>query len=95
MDNPFKVLYEKLTEIQNSIKLLADTKKSSEAEVIIEQSEETSYDIPQLANYLNCSKSTVHRYKKNRIIPCKQAGAGKKVIFIKSEVDKALSSRRK
>ncbi|WP_371416396.1 excisionase family DNA-binding protein [Pedobacter sp. L105] len=47
----------------------------------------------ELAVYLECSKSTVHRYKDNKAIPYYQVG--RKVSFKKSEVDKARSSLKK
>lgn len=46
--------------------------------------------ISELAEYLDVSKSTVHRYKNNKVIPFYKAG--RTVFFKIKEVEEALSS---
>ena len=48
------------------------------------------FNISEVAEYLKCSKATIHNYKNNKSIPFHQIG--RTVYFIKSEVDEALSS---
>jgi excisionase family DNA binding protein len=50
---------------------------------------EITFSIPELANYLKCTKATIHAYKKRGIFPYYQTG--RTVFFKKSEVDKALA----
>lgn len=94
MDNPFSTIMERLEEIENSLKLLIDKFLKSDLDrqdKII--AEDITYTIKELAVYLECSKSTVHRYKDNKSIPYYQVG--RKVSFKKSEIDKARSSLKK
>lgn len=50
---------------------------------------EATFTISELANYLKCTKATIHTYKKRGIFPYYQTG--RTVFFKKSEVDKALA----
>ena len=47
------------------------------------------YGLQGLADFLNCSRITAQRYKLDGKIPFKQIG--RKIIFIKSEVLKAMT----
>lgn len=47
------------------------------------------YGLQGLADFLNCSRITAQRYKLDGKIPFRQIG--RKIIFIKSEVLKAMN----
>ncbi len=49
---------------------------------------EQEFSISGLAHYLNCTKATIHAYKRRGVFPYYQTG--RTVYFKKSEVDKAL-----
>jgi excisionase family DNA binding protein len=49
---------------------------------------EQEFSILGLAHYLNCTKATIHAYKRRGVFPYYQTG--RTVYFKKSEVDKAL-----
>jgi excisionase family DNA binding protein len=55
------------------------------------QVSDESMSIEQLAVYLKCTPGTVKNYKKRRAIPYHQTG--RKIYFLKSEVDAALASK--
>lgn len=46
--------------------------------------------IPQMAEYLNCSKNTIHVYIRSNSLPFHKVG--RRTYFLKQEVDAALSS---
>lgn len=50
-----------------------------------EVSEDARLTIPELASYLKCSLPTIHKYKKDGLIPFYRLG--RKVYFKKSEID--------
>lgn len=62
----------------------------SEANGLIDLQKDERFTIPQLAEYLQVNKLTIHRYKKNGVFPFYQVG--RTVFFKKSEVDAAMSS---
>lgn len=47
-----------------------------------------TFTISELADYLNCTKATIHAYKKRGVFPYYQTG--RTVYFKKNEVDEAL-----
>lgn len=47
-----------------------------------------TFTISELADYLNCTKATIHAYKKRGVFPYYQTG--RTVFFKKKEVDQAL-----
>ena len=51
------------------------------------------FTISELADYLKCTKATIHAYKKRGVFPYYQTG--RTVFFKKSEVDAALSANKK
>ncbi|RZK69999.1 MAG: DNA-binding protein [Pedobacter sp.] len=53
----------------------------------------TRFSIIELAKYLGVTKSTIFRYKKNRVFPFHQVG--RRIYFKKSDVDRALLSNKK
>lgn len=89
MVNPFVILFEKLERIE---KMLVEYSETSQ-QTIIEKSADEKMNTKQLAEYLNCNRITIHNLKKQGTIP--YYGTRKMTYFIKSEIDEALSSRKK
>jgi excisionase family DNA binding protein len=58
-----------------------------------EPEDEVRFSIPGLADYLRCTKATIHAYKKRGVFPYYQTG--RTVYFKKCEVDAALSANKK
>jgi excisionase family DNA binding protein len=90
MGNPFVVLFEKLERIEELLSksenkelrnILADTQPNIPEKL----------SISELAKYLNCSKVTIHNYKKRKLFP--YYGTGRLTFFKRSEVDAALCSQ--
>jgi len=52
-----------------------------------------TFTISELADYLNCTKATIHAYKKRGVFPYYQTG--RTVYFKKNEVDAALEVGKK
>jgi len=71
------------------INFFADNLPKAESE----HAEDREFNIPQLAEYLKCTKATIHAYKKRGIFPYYQTG--RTVYFKKSEVDAALEVSKK
>lgn len=66
----------------------------------VEAANDIKLSIPELAMYLKCSLPTIHKYKKDGVIPFYRLG--RKVYFKKSEIDasaivttKSMQSRLK
>ena len=59
--------------------------------VPVEEDEKLS--IEGLATYLNCTKATVHAYKKRGVFPFYQTG--RTIYFKKAEVDAALANTKR
>lgn len=55
--------------------------------------ENERFTIGELADYLKCTKATIHAYKKRGVFPYYQTG--RTVYFIKSEIDEALAAHKK
>jgi excisionase family DNA binding protein len=93
MDNPFDILLQQNAEI---IKHLQDLKAfriglpNPDPKSLKEVDQEERFTIAQLAEYLKCSKVTIHAYKNNGVFPFYKAG--RTVFFKRSEVDEAMSS---
>ena len=88
MDNPFLVIEQRLIVIEQNLNHLLTTFKTSSEVQHEPLDERKKLSISDLSAYLNVSKSTIHRYKNNRIFPFYQAG--RTVFFKKNEVDKAM-----
>ena len=58
-----------------------------------EPDREQTFSIAGLAEYLCCTKATIHAYKKRNVFPYYQTG--RTVFFKKSEVDAALAVGKK
>ncbi|WP_276363549.1 helix-turn-helix domain-containing protein [Daejeonella sp. H1SJ63] len=54
--------------------------------------ENERFTISELADYLKCTKATIHAYKKRGVFPYYQTG--RTVYFIKSEIDEALAATK-
>jgi len=78
--------------VRSTIQLLKAENQFSPENRDSAKSDET-LSISDLAEYLKCSKVTIHAYKNRRVIPFYQTG--KTVFFKKSEVDAALASNKK
>lgn len=50
------------------------------------------FTIGELADYLKCTKATIHAYKKRGVFPYYQTG--RTVYFIKSEIDESLAAHK-
>lgn len=91
MENPFDILHARITNLEE---LLLEIKNrlssSSDQAKIAVPPNDTNLSIPELAAYLKCSESTIHRYKNNKLFPYYKAG--RSVYFKRNEVDKALSA---
>jgi excisionase family DNA binding protein len=88
MDNPFLIIDERLANIEKCLAKIMSV--ISEAPQQVQSSvNDVKLSINELAIYLKKDKSTIHRYKRNGMFPCYQAG--RTVYFKKTEVDKALS----
>lgn len=92
MDNPFTIIDERLANIEKCLAKIMSV-ISENPQPALASIDEVKLSIDELAHYLNKDKSTIHRYKKNGVFPCYQAG--RTVYFKKEEVDTALSRRRK
>jgi excisionase family DNA binding protein len=91
MDNPFVVLDQRLDQIEKSLQLILESRlTSAQVPTQSEPRSEETFNIQQLSEYLGRDKSTIHRYKNNRVFPFYQAG--RTVFFKKSEVDAAMAS---
>lgn len=93
MDNPFSLIDERLENIENQLAQLLSTlprlsENKSENDVV-----EECFNIEELAAYLGVAKTTIFRYKRNRVFPFYQAG--RTVYFKRYEIDQALSSSKK
>lgn len=88
MENPFLVIEQRLIVIEQNLNLLLSTAKNSSEVQHESLDERKKLSISDLSIYLNVSKSTIHRYKNNRVFPYYQAG--RTVFFKKNEVDKAM-----
>jgi excisionase family DNA binding protein len=93
MDNPFSIINQRLETIEKCLKDLLSLKDDLQHVVMNKaQEEDSTLTADALAGYLNCSKSTVLRYKKNGVFPFYQAG--RSFYFKKQEIDEALSSTK-
>lgn len=90
MTNPFDIFDRRLSNIESL--LLSIKHKDADP---LEQTlfPEQKFSIQELAAYLNCTKATIHAYKKRGIFPYYQTG--RTVYFKKSEVDAALEVGKK
>jgi len=52
-------------------------------------------NIRQIAEYLNCSVPTIHRWRSNLKFPSLSVGKGKKLLFETEKVEKWLRDRNK
>ena len=92
MDNPFSIIDERLANIEKCLAKIMSV-ISENPQPVLASIDDVKLSIDELATYLNKDKSTIHRYKKNGMFPCYQAG--RTVFFKKDEVDAALSSGKK
>lgn len=88
MENPFLLIEQRLEAIEQSLNHLLSTVNTNSPVVPDPVEEKQKFSISELSIYLKVSKSTIHRYKNNRMFPFYQAG--RTVFFKKNEVDKAL-----
>jgi excisionase family DNA binding protein len=58
----------------------------------VHDEKDIKFSITELAEYLGCSKATIHNYKKRAVFPYYQTG--RTVYFKKNEIDKSLESSR-
>lgn len=93
MENPFQKIDQRLEKIEDAVSRLLDQQSIHKSMDIIQPRQEIIFNITELAAYLGCSKSSIHRYKNNRVFPWYQTG--RKVFFKQAEVDKALTSEKK
>jgi len=94
MDNPFSIIDQRLETIEKCLKDLLSIKEDLQQVVFNKaQEEDFTFTAEALAGYLNCSKSTVLRYKRDGVFPFYQAG--RSFYFKKQEIDQALSSTKK
>lgn len=78
-------------ELKDLIRSVINENKSVEVPIIKGNENNEVLSIAELANYLKCSKTTIHIYKKRNVFPYYQTG--RKVYFKKKEVDAALASQ--
>ena len=90
--NPFFALHQRLLNIESQLSTLLDSKDEQGYFKTIETESDEQFDIEGLSKYLNCTKVTIHRYKKKGVFPYYQVG--RTVYFKKSEVDRALASKK-
>lgn len=90
MMNPFEVFDKRLSNIES---LLLSIKYAESVALPFPTQQVQTFTIGELADYLNCTKATIHAYKKRGVFPYYQTG--RTVYFKKSEVDAALEVRNK
>lgn len=90
MTNPFEIFDKRLSNIES---LLLSIKHKDADPLEQSLSPEQKFSIQELAAYLNCTKATVHSYKRRKVFPYYQTG--RTVYFKKSEIDSALESGKK
>lgn len=90
MENPFLLIEQRLTTIENHLQNLLKEKPSPSSIPVNKEESNQKFSISELASYLQVAKSTIHRYKNNRIFPFYQAG--RTVFFKKHEVDSAMQA---
>ena len=88
MENPFLLIEQRLEVIELNLTQLLSAFEVSFRLPTSQADEKQKFSISELSAYLKVSKSTIHRYKNNRIFPYYQAV--KTVFFKKNEVDKAM-----
>ena len=88
MENPFLIIEQRLEVIELNLNQLLSTIEISSQSLPIQLNENQKFSISELSAYLHVSKSTIHRYKNNRVFPYYQAG--RTVFFKKNEIDKAM-----
>ena len=94
MENPFSILEQRLENIENSlVRLMCALEKQPKTDTDLPADTATSFSIIELAKYLGVTKSTIFRYKKNRVFPFHQVG--RTIYFKKLDVDRALLSGKK
>lgn len=72
--------------IQESVRVaLSENQQSKTKNVPQSHADDLKLNIKQLAEYLHCSLPTIHKYKKDGVIPFYRLG--RKVYFKKSEID--------
>lgn len=90
MINPFEIFDKRLSNIES---LLLSIKYAESVAEPISAEQPQTFTISQLADYLNCTKATIHAYKKRGVFSYYQTG--RTVYFKKKEVDAALEVRNK
>lgn len=82
---------EKLEAIEQTLNQILLTNCNLTSDTALNPSSENQkLSISELADYLDVSKSTIHRYKNNRVLPFYQAG--RTVYFKKNEIDKSIKA---
>lgn len=79
MENPFEIILERLDRIERIL---------NQKQVIQEQTETQIMNVEELAKYLGMSTSTI--YKKTSDMEIPRIKKGKKLYFIKEEIDEWL-----
>jgi excisionase family DNA binding protein len=87
IDNPFASIERRFNRIEC---LLIDIQKhhfqsTQVPSLSLKQETEIEFDTTGVANYLKCSKQTIHNLKKEGVLPFYRLG--RKVYFKKSEID--------
>jgi len=93
MDNPFAILSQRLENIEEFMSVIQTFVQAGSPGITFKENtlnEEPLSSDDEIAEHLDCKKSTVLKYARNNVIPSYKAG--RKYRFKKSEVDAALSS---
>lgn len=85
MDNPFELILDKLNTIENLLRIV---KKDDKITVPIAE----VFNLNQAAEYVSLSKSAIYKKTSERNIP--HFKKGKKLYFIRSELDEWLTENK-
>jgi excisionase family DNA binding protein len=89
--NPFEIIDSRLSNIEN---ILLDLKHSQKNTASLPEPDQW-FDIDELCNYHpnKPTRKTVYDWVHDRLVPCHKDG--KKLRFLKSEIDECLKQRKK
>ena len=86
MENPFELILEKLTNIENLLKA------SRKTETVIIPAVNEIFNISQAADYLGLAKSTLYKMTSCRLIP--HAKTGKRIYLKRIELDEWITKHK-
>lgn len=91
MENPFETLMEKLNDLDQQLKTIQKAIFTDSPNTFNESSA-SIMNITQVANYLDVSKSWIYKMTSSSEIP--HAKRGKKLYFIKADIDNWIEKHK-